>query len=58
MAGAYLLAMWCPVFRWRDFDWARARNLRTLQAMPRENSISAKHEGGKYRCAWRGRIIR
>ena len=19
MAGAYLLAMWCPVFRWRDF---------------------------------------
>jgi hypothetical protein len=20
MAGAYLLAMWCPVFRWRDSD--------------------------------------
>ena len=20
MAGAYLLAMWCPVYRWRDSD--------------------------------------
>jgi len=25
--------------------------------MLRENPISEDHEGGKYRCTWRGRII-
>jgi len=25
--------------------------------MLRENPISEIHEGGKYRCTWRGRII-
>jgi len=32
-------------------------NLGTLHVMPRENSISGTHEGGKYRCTCRGRII-
>jgi len=29
----------------------------TLHVMLRENPISEIHEGGKYRCTWRGRII-
>ncbi len=36
---------------------AFARNVGTRPVMGRENPISVDHEGGKYRCTERGRII-
>jgi len=44
MAGAYLLAMWCPVFRWRDSDSGSGAEL--------ENS-SGNAKGKPYKCETR-----
>jgi hypothetical protein len=44
MAGAYLLAMWCPVFRWRDSDLGLGTEL--------ENS-PGNAKGKLYKCETR-----
>ena len=44
MAGAYLLAMWCPVYRWRDSNLGLGTEL--------ENS-SCNAKGKPYKCETR-----
>jgi hypothetical protein len=46
MAGAYLLAMWCPVYRWRDSNLGSGTELGNSSCNAKGNFISAKHEGG------------
>ena len=40
-----------------SLTWASPQDVGTLHGMLRENPISVDHEGGKYRCPCRGRII-
>ena len=51
MAGANLLAMWCPVFRWRDSDPGSGKELENSSGNAKGNRISAKHEQGVPMCA-------
>jgi hypothetical protein len=51
MASAYLLAMWCPVYRWRESNLGLGTELGNSPRNAKGNPISAKHEGGQYRCA-------
>jgi len=41
MAGAYLLAMWCPVYRWRDFNLGLGAEL---------GNSSCNAKGKPYKC--------
>ena len=44
MAGAYLLAMWCPVYRWRDSDLGLGTEL---------GNSSCNAKGKPYKCETR-----
>jgi hypothetical protein len=44
MAGAYLLAMWCPVYRWRDSDLGLGTEL---------GNSSGNAKGKPYKCGTR-----
>ena len=44
MAGAYLLAMWCPVYRWRDSDLGLGTEL---------GNSSCDAKGEPYKCETR-----
>jgi hypothetical protein len=49
MAGAYLLAMWCPVYRWRDSNPGSGTEL---------GNSSCNAKGKPYKCETRrGKVL-
>ena len=51
MAGAYLLAMWCPVYRWRDSGLGLGSELENSSCNAKGKPYKWETRRGKYRCA-------